>query len=322
MLMKTPTLKSSISHHFARIGDLEVRGAVRLICIGEDCHPYDRGRIMKITTTAGALADTLVLAASITEKANAALEAVHIKTVEGAARITANSLDHMLTLTVPATVQIEAEVAVSAGRLAALTAALPAKAAIEVEAEADDNITFIKSGKSRFKLAILPPNDLPSPLKLAEEIGRVDLAREELLTLLVPSFAVSTERTRYYLNGILLHDIDGGLAAVGTDSNQLCPVLIPGAVGLSQDRHLIVPSPALKIIAKLMANRNAERVTLRRSKTLFAVETNGAIFTTKLIDANYPAYERIVLDLRATASPSTAPGLRKRSPAPEPSRSW
>jgi DNA polymerase III subunit beta len=103
---------------------------------------------------------------------------------------------------------------------------------------------------------------------LGAETGRVELAREETLKVFErPFFAVATETTRYYLNGIFLHDLDGALVAVGTDAHRLCRVVLPGATGLSQDNRLIVPRSAVKIVVKLLADSsmNASSCVARRA---------------------------------------------------------
>ena len=109
-----------------------------------------------------------------------------------------------------------------------------------------------------------------------------------------PAFAISTEATRYYLNGILLHDTDAGLAAVATDGHRLARVILPGVTGLSQDRRLIVPKPAIKVLVKLLADKEVELLTLRRSASLIEITSTKFTFISKLIDAEYPAYERLV----------------------------
>ena len=130
---------------------------------------------------------------------------------------------------------------------------------------------------------------------IENEIGCIALERSELFALLSkPAFAISTEATRYYLNGILLHDTDAGLAAVATDGQRLARVILPGVTGLSQDRRLIVPKPAMKVLLKLLADKEVELLTLRRSASLLEITSTKFTFISKLIDAEYPAYERLV----------------------------
>lgn len=252
---------------------------------------------MKIAASAGELADALALAASLSDNKRISnipgLEAVRLAAADDELTIAADVLDFAITLAVPAVVESPGEVAVSASKLSTLVAGFPAEATIEIRS--DGAVCRVGSGRSRFKLPTIALQDMPAMLKLTEETGQVALAREEAVTLLVrPAFAASTEKTRIYFGGVLLHDDEGALAAVATDGHRLIRTRVPGAAGLSSDLKLIVPNAALKIIGKLLGNRDVERVTLRGSKTLLTLETSKACFTSKLIDSTFPDYKRLI----------------------------
>jgi DNA polymerase-3 subunit beta len=253
---------------------------------------------MKIATAAGQLSRALAVAASLSSDNKrisniAGLEAVRLAAADELT-IAADVLDFAITLTVPAVVESPGEVAVSASRLSALAAGFLPEATIEIQS--DGTVCRVGSGHSRFKLPTIALDGLPAPLKLAEETGRVALAREEAATLLVrPAFAASTEKTRLYFGGVLLHDNEGALAAVATDGHRLVLTRVPGAKGLSAaDFKLIVPNAALKIIGKLLADKDVERITLRRSKTLLSVEGARFVFVSKLIDGIFPNYPKFI----------------------------
>lgn len=252
---------------------------------------------MKTTANAGELANALALAASLSNdkvfKERENLRAVRLTATDDTLTITANVLDHQLALSVPAEIRAAGELAVSGARLAALVAAFPTAAAIEIHD--DSSVTRISCGRSRFKLPTLATNLMPSALQIANETGRIELAREEARALFSrTAFAASIEQSRYYLNGICLHDDGNDLAAVATDGYRLCKLIIPGAAGLSSDYRLIVPNPAVEIVAKLLRDTDIERVTLRRSKSLFGLETTKAVFVSKLIDYTFPRYEALL----------------------------
>jgi DNA polymerase III subunit beta len=252
---------------------------------------------MKISANAGelssalALADSLITAPVIKLKM-ASLLAVHLKAADDALAVSANVLDHMVTLRVSADVAEPGELATNATRLAGLVAGFSAKAMVELATI--DTSMLVSGGRSRFRLPAIARDELPPPLTLTGESGRVELAREEAMSLLRPAFAMSTEQTRFYLCGIFLHDTDAGLAAAATDGHRLVRVSVPGAAGLSCDRALIVPATAVGIILKLLRDRTTERLVLRRSKTLIAIESSRFAFVSKLIDGTFPDYERII----------------------------
>jgi len=252
---------------------------------------------MKITANAGELADALALAAILGEDKRLrnlrSLEAVSLVTDVTVMKIGGNVLDFAVSIAVPADIETLGALAVSGQRLAALAAGFPRDAKIQI---ADDGAAArVTCGRSRFQLPVIPQDELPAAPAIGEETGRTELVREEALTLFErPFFAMGTEQTRFYLCGVLLRDSDGALAAVATDGHRLCKAIIPGGGGLSQDDRLIVPRPAVKIILKLLADKSNERIVLRRSATLLAVEAAGFSFTSKLIDTTYPDYARIV----------------------------
>jgi DNA polymerase III subunit beta len=255
---------------------------------------------MKISASAVELANALALAAALSDDRTAkkipALAAVHLAAAGDIITITTNVLDFALTLTVPATIEAPGELAVSAARLAALVAGFPHEASVEIVT--DGAVARVDYGRSHFRLATVPIEDVPPMLELVEEIGRLTLAREEAQLLFTrPMFAVCTEQTRYYLCGIYLSSATVGLLqAVGTDGYRLCRVSIVSDAALTPqaERGPTVPTAAVEIISKILRDKDVEIVTLRRSRTLLAVETATATFITKLNSGTFPAYERFV----------------------------
>jgi DNA polymerase-3 subunit beta len=255
---------------------------------------------MKITANAGSLASALALAAALSDDKAAkkipALTAVRLVATGDTVTFTANVLDFALTLTVPAAVETPGELAVSAAKLAALAAGFPEEATVAIGT--DGAVARVTCGRSHFRLPIIAIGDIPPMPRLADELGCVELAAEEARQLFTrPAFAVCIEVTRYYLCGIYLSSATAGLLeAVATDGYRLCRVGIvtDSALSPQAERGPTVPTAAVEIVTKILRDRNVELVTLRRSRTLLAVETTKATFVTKLIDGTFPDYERII----------------------------
>ena len=249
---------------------------------------------MKISVNAGELATALALAASLSgDKVHRFLDVVRLSAAGDTLTITADVFDFMLTLTVPASVATAGEMAVPASRLAALAAGFDTEVLIEISSA--ETVAHIGCGRSRFRLPTIPMQGLPAPLALTEATGSVTVDRDDAAALLVwPTFAASTEKTRVYLGGVLLRDDEGVLTAVTIDGQRLVRSRVPGATGLSSDFGLIVPNTALKIVAKLLADKSVERVTLRRSLTLLSIEAARFVFVSKLIDHGFPDYTRLI----------------------------
>ncbi|UGX91735.1 DNA polymerase III subunit beta [Bradyrhizobium barranii subsp. barranii] len=251
---------------------------------------------MRVTVQAKPFASALSLAAGMLDarvKKVAALQYARLTAENDRVIITANVLDFALQLSLSATIEAEGEIALRSEKLASLATSVPPDANITI---VDDGaMVSIRCGRSRFKLTTLPIDVLPSTSTIKKEIGRVTIERPQLIALLSkPAFAITTEQTRFNLHGVFLHDAAQGLTAVAADGHRLARVVAPGISGLSQDRRLIIPKPAIKVLLRLLGGKDAEPVTLRRSAALFEAESSGFSFVSKLIDADYPAYERLL----------------------------
>ena len=155
----------------------------------------------------------------------------------------------------------------------------------------------LRSGRSHFTLATLPREDFPTsgPSDLPRAF---ELQAEELKTLIERSrFAISTEETRYYLNGIYLHaaqaDAVEVLRAVATDGHRLARVEMPLPSGAEGMPGVIVPRKTVGEVYKLIEETDEPvRVSLSETKIRFAF--NDTVLTSKLIDGTFPDYERVI----------------------------
>jgi DNA polymerase III subunit beta len=168
---------------------------------------------------------------------------------------------------------------------------------IEVEASGERNTIVLRSGRSTFTLACLPPEDYP--LMTGGELPyNFSLSASELRALIDRTrFAISTEETRYYLNGIYLHATKADevpvLRAVATDGHRLARmemVLPEGAAGMP---GVIVPRKTVLELRKLAEEGEAE-VHIALSETKIRAAIGEAALTSKLIDGTFPDYDRVI----------------------------
>jgi DNA polymerase-3 subunit beta len=116
------------------------------------------------------------------------------------------------------------------------------------------------------------------------------------------AFAASTEPTRYYLNGIYLHEAGGALTGVATDGRRLARngLPMPECVGRWPTAGIIVPNKAVAIINKLVkADKTIELIVgapagASEPVTLITARTGGRSLTSKLIDGTFPNYEQFI----------------------------
>jgi hypothetical protein len=153
-----------------------------------------------------------------------------------------------ITATAAATVLEAGEAAMSAMRLAALLSGFAPRAAITMTMNM--KAAMITCGTSQYRLPLLP--DPPGGLVIDPEIGRADLATADCLRLLVVVAAAGTERTRFYLNGVFMHNVGGRLVAVSTDGAKMLRMSVPADYVLSTDNRLIVPTPVVTMLTRLL----------------------------------------------------------------------
>jgi DNA polymerase-3 subunit beta len=127
---------------------------------------------------------------------------------------------------------------------------------------------------------------------------RVKIAAKELQRLVEKTqFAISTEETRYYLNGIYVHtvDTDAGvmLRAVATDGHRLARAELPSPAGAAGMPGVIVPRKTVAEALKLVSEFEGDvLVELSTQKIRFVV--GSVVLTSKLIDGTFPDYTRVI----------------------------
>jgi len=221
---------------------------------------------------------------------------IKICAVGDAISLTATDLDMQATSTVPADIAQPGETTLPAATLLDFVKKLPS-AVLTIETQPLCPAATVKSGRSRATLNTLPAEDFPD-LSLGAFTHSFDLAPGGLSTMIERvDFAISTEETRYYLNGIYLHAAGTGdaqhLRAVATDGHRLAQhqIALPdGAAGMA---GIILPRKAVSEIARLIKSLK-DPLRIEVSPTKLRLTAGGVIFATKLIDGTYPDYGRVI----------------------------
>mgnify|MGYP000144331578 FL=1 len=197
-----------------------------------------------------------------------------------------------------ASVEAAGAVTVSAHLLFDIARKLPEGS--QVSLETSENRMTVKAGRSRFQLPTLPRDDFPviveGDLPTSFELPARTLA--ELIDR--TRFAISTEETRYYLNGIFLHVSDEDqpmLKAAATDGHRLARFTLPRPEGAAGMPDVIVPRKAVAELRKLLeeALDGTVQIDLSASKIRFRFGgEGGVVLTSKLIDGTFPDYSRVI----------------------------
>ncbi|MGQ7793240.1 DNA polymerase III subunit beta [Faunimonas sp. B44] len=208
----------------------------------------------------------------------------------------ATDLDMEIVDRAPARVDQAGSTTVPAHMLYDIVRKLPDGA--EVVLDTSEGATMsLKAGRTRFSLQMLPDADFPD--LNAGELPVAFTVPAQLLKRLIDrtQFAISTEETRYYLNGIYFHVVGSGgearLRAVATDGHRLAKAEAPAPAGSEGMPGIIVPRKTVGEIQKLLEDPDAEvSVSLSDGKIRLAV--GDIVLTSKLIDGTFPDYERVI----------------------------
>ena len=254
---------------------------------------------MKVTVERAALLKALGHVHRVVEKRNTIpiLANVLLRADGEGLRLRATDLDIEVTDTIAADVPERGATTVPAHVLYDIVRKLPDGAQVSLEISGEGGQMQIRSGRSRFMLQALPESDFPD-LAAGDMPHRFTVPAAELKRLIDKTqFAISTEETRYYLNGIYLHAIDAGgqpmLRAVATDGHRLARVELAAPAGSEGMPGVIVPRKAVAEIQKLVENAD-ESVLLELSSAKVRLTVGGVVLTSKLIDGTFPDYQRVI----------------------------
>ena len=252
---------------------------------------------MKLSIERSALLKALSHVQSVVEKRNTIpiLSNVQIEAADGRLALTATDLDLAIVEETPADIAQAGATTVPAHVLHDIVRKLPEGADVELALE--DQRLRLRAGRSRFTLACLPREDFPV-MSVGELPHRFTLPAADLKRLIDKTrFAISTEETRYYLNGIYFHVTEGAggemLRAVATDGHRLARVERAAPEGAAGMAGVIVPRKTVLEIRKLIDEFDGE-VEISLSDTKIRYGFDSAVVTSKLIDGTFPDYTRVI----------------------------
>jgi DNA polymerase III subunit beta len=186
---------------------------------------------------------------------------------------------------------------VSAHTLFDIVRKLPDGSKVAIEQNGQAGEITVRAARSVFNLPTLPADEFPATGE--EQLGvRFSLPATDLAKLIDKTrFAISTEETRYYLNGIHVHATKGGAASmlrgVATDGHRLARVEVALPKGAEQIPPIIVPRKTVHEVRKLIEGEQGE-VEVSVSPTRIQFSLPRAVLVSRLIDGTFPEYERVI----------------------------
>ncbi|WP_152046697.1 DNA polymerase III subunit beta [Aureimonas psammosilenae] len=254
---------------------------------------------MRILIERSNLLKTLAHVHRVVERRNTIpiLSNVLLRTDEGVLRLKATDLDLEITESVPAEAEQPGGTTVPAHLLYDIVRKLPEGSEVRLSTGSDNAQMTVSAGRVNFRLQCLPEADFPD-ITAGTFSHSFQMPAADLLRLIERTqFAISTEETRYYLNGIFLHTLESvgelRLRAVATDGHRLARAEIAAPNGSEGMPGIIIPRKTVGELQKLLGDaEDTISVELSDSKIRFTI--GPVVLTSKLIDGTFPDYQRVI----------------------------
>ena len=254
---------------------------------------------MKFTIERTALIKALGHVQSVVERRNTIpiLSNVLLSADRNGVSFAATDLDMEIVDFADAQVDTPGQITAPAHTLYEIVRKLPEGAEVELRYTGDDPRLQISAGRSKFNLPVLPAGDFPK--MSSEGLSRpVEIDAGDLVRLIDKTrFAMSSEETRYALNGLYLHVVaDNGapkLRAVATDTRRLALAEMPAPDGYAGAPAVIIPRKTVGELRRLLDD-GGETVALSVSPQKVRFDFEGASLTSKVVDGAFPAYQSVI----------------------------
>jgi DNA polymerase III subunit beta len=254
---------------------------------------------MKLTIERAALLKALGHVQSVVERRNTIPILSNVLLSADGERVTLSATDLDMEIIDESSASIEGsgQITAPAHTLYEIVRKLPEGADVSLSFSGDDPRLSIQAGRSRFNLPVLPAGDFPV-MSSDGLSGRISIEASDLVRLIDKTrFAISTEETRYYLNGLYLHVVvDGGetrLRAVATDGHRLALAEMTAPEGAAGSPGVIIPRKTIQEIRRLLDDAG-ESVEMQVSPQKVKFEFGLAALTSKVIDGSFPDYVRVI----------------------------
>ena len=254
---------------------------------------------MKLSIDRAALLRSLNHVQSVVERRNTIpiLSNVLMKAEDGVLSLSSTDMDLEINESVAANITDAGATTAPAHTLHDIIRKLPDGSEVEIALNAEGTQMLVSSGRSQFKLSCLPVADFPE-ISAGDLPNGFSIPAADLRALIDRTkFAMSTEETRYYLNGIYVHEADNDgvkvLRAVSTDGHRLARFEMPLPEGAAGMPGVIVPRKAVGELRKLIEDAaDVIQITLSENKIRFSFD--HVVLTSKLIDGTFPDYQRVI----------------------------
>ena len=169
---------------------------------------------------------------------------------------------------------------------------------LEIDLEVDEkNTCSVRAGASFYRINGLSADEFP-PLPKFKEDKKVVLPQETFKSMMKKtSFAISTDESRYVLNGIFLSLKDHKMTMVATDGRRLALVDEEVDIAEKSQGEFIVPAKTVTELNRLLQDKGEVEIRYAENQASFTLKDekgSSVLIVTKLIEGNYPNYRQVM----------------------------
>jgi DNA polymerase-3 subunit beta len=254
---------------------------------------------MKFKADRATMMKALAHVQSVVEKRNTIpiLANVMLAVKDGRLTLTATDMEIAIVEDIAASASRDGSCTAPAATLYEIVRKLPEAAEVELDHPGGEGQLALRAGRYATSLVVLPTDDFPS-MTAGTLPNKFSLSAQTLRGLIDRTkFAISTEETRYYLNGIYIHQTESDgrrvLRAVATDGHRLARVEEALPEGAGSMPGVIIPRKTVTELRKLL-DEVTGAVDIALSDTRIQFKTGPVTLTSKLIDGTFPEYDRVI----------------------------
>lgn len=247
---------------------------------------------MRFQASRETLLQSLQLLTSVVERKQTwmLLNNILIEAEDERLKLTSTDMEVELVTSVAASVEQTGISTLSARKWLDICRNLPEEALIDVSIS--ETGAILVSGKSRFNLAVLPHDDFPR-INSIDEVESINVEQHELRELIEKTyFSMAQNDVRYSFNGILLELTGSGARAVATDGHRLALADTSSTIRVQKPHQVIVPRKGVHELLRMLGN-NGNPAQVKLGRNHLRVEIDPSRITSKLIDGNYPDYNKV-----------------------------
>ncbi len=220
---------------------------------------------------------------------------VLLRADDGKLELTATDLDVTVGCAVQAQVRKAGQTTVPVKRLFGIVRELASQ---DVDMEVDEkNVCSIRCGPSFFRINGLGAEEFPPAPKFKEE-RKITLPQQTVHGMMrKTAYAMSTDESRYVLNGIFFSLKDHKLTMVATDGRRLALADAEVDVSEKSQGEFIVPSKAVNELNRLLQETGELEIKSSENQAAFALKSEKGfpvLLITKLVEGNYPNYRQVI----------------------------